>query len=283
MAFVKLPDDIRYLDLSKALGGRAAAPLEFAVFAGSAAPSPDGRSVELTSPWGAELFDAEDMPVAFREGDVGAVMAMIPPEDESGPIIAAANLDRDERADLLRREPDIRRLVAASIGRRSRFARIFGPIAALFWTLVVAACAYLAASVGYAGLSVGFEDGVALGDRALKELENPTPAALAAAALAAAIGVTASALRGYFRSRAERRRMAEALELVWDNAADAMVFVQAHLDMFRSRPAAIAPPNRVADAHAAGAGDAAAPDGLVDAREVVERGGEVKIPAFLQS
>lgn len=288
MAFVKLPQDIRYLDVSKALGGRRKCRLEFAVYAGSALPGVAADDmIELASPWGAELFEADDLPIVFREGDVGAVMAIIPPTDESGPIISSANLDRDERADFLTREDAIWAFMHRALGGQSRFQRVVCGVFATAWAGIIGALAYLAANFWEAGVSIGFEDRDALAAAALAGLLEPNLLTVGAAALGVVTTLLAAILRGALRAQADRARRREALDLVWDTVAEAMAFVQAHADMFRSRPAAGARSTLTALSEEDVAHIEPTPsriDGQTrDGRRVAERVGDVRPPSYLAS
>ncbi|MEM9725648.1 MAG: hypothetical protein AAF909_09315 [Pseudomonadota bacterium] len=136
MAFVRLPDDVRGFATRHATGRIVS--FEFSVFAGEAisvsrsdeertnrrrgAPRPDGRrTLRLSSPETDKQFAFATLPedLVF-EGDMAAVIAVMPSDGRNGPIVGVANLDVDERVDFRGRESEILRMIT---GERRDYRR----------------------------------------------------------------------------------------------------------------------------------------------------------------
>lgn len=281
MAFVKLPTHLRHVDEA----GRA----EFILFVGAADAEPS-NGVLLSSAWETHRLAPGDVPIDFRPGELAAVLAVAPASGETGPIIAAANLDTDERADLLAREVEIAALIRRRGGPRTTAEAVLRTTGAgALSAAAVGVGVYAASAVALAFLrappAAAADPGVFAGPAAAgpdlrtilaAAFTQPDLEAAAPAALAATLAFAAGVFQSVRRQRNRRRRLRAALDLAWRRATDVFVFARRHADAFRAAPrlerneAPLRPrPRPRAD--------------RVDGRSVARRGGEVRWPDHLSS
>lgn len=234
MAFVKLPDDLRYVDKSR----RA----EFILFVG-AAEADDAGAIRLVSPWESHRLQPGDVPIDFHAGEVAAVLAIAPTKEETGPIVAAANLDTDERADLLAREGEMLKI----LGQREKPRSAAGAAAliagrALWRSAVIGGAVFVAASAAILAMrqDLGLQSAAPAGGvaellTAMAERLSTAPAleAAAPAIAAAALAFGAGAVHASVQLRRAGRRRRLALDDAWRRATDVFVFARRHADVFR--------------------------------------------------
>lgn len=267
MAFVKLPDSHRFLDDAR----RG----EFILFVGAAEEIGDG-GLRLVSPWETHQLAPGDVPIDFRPGEVAAVLAIAPTHGETGPIIAAANLDTDERADLLAREPEI----LAILGRRAGPGAGGGAVAHVLGRALISAAPVAIAvyGVAVAGLALMRRPGAAAEGDLLGLLQSalatPSLDAAAPAGLAAVIAFGAGVVRAALRLRGTRRRARGALDRAWRRATDVFVFARRHADVFRLAPRLDRAPQRAQPPRRSH---------RVDGRVVAQQRGDVRWPDHLTS
>lgn len=179
-------------------------------------------------------FEFHSLPITFHPGDVAAVAAVMPPKRKDGPIVAAANVDRNEKVDFVGREEQLLKYLSGySRDYRRRRAWIAAWSRAIGFGLLVGAAGLAAAAVFWPydapwRVGGGFVEALLAGD--------PTtlgPASLGAAVTAVAIlhGLIKATLRIGRRARFQKR----LLQAVWSGAADALGFVQDHANAFRLR------------------------------------------------
>lgn len=316
MAYVKLPGDIRRLNAAS-IGGARGAELEFTVFAGSARPDQADRSLELASARRVEIFDASDAPLSFRKGDLGAVVAVSVAGKETGPIIAAANIDRDARADLISREPELASMLGLDRARGGPVKRAARGLGGLIVSAIVIALAAAAAYV-LGVLALEWRAIAAAGapverfELLVAALSTPSLAVAAPVVLAAALAFVGRGVRSVARGVARRRDQRRALNAVWSRVADILLYVQGSGEAFRAAPArpqadpglkarlgGVRSRHRVAREQRATGGvfdgaavavakeTAASDRGLgsayIDGRAVARRPGAVPLPRFLAS
>lgn len=239
MAYVKLPEELRSWEVVLADG--RASRFEFSVFAGETVRtesrgSTEAASLHIRSQRGTRRFDFSKLPVKFEPGDVAGVLAVLPQDEDEGPILCVANLDTDSRVDFLNREPELLRLMTEE-PLDFRQAGISG--GELTGDLVRGAVFGLVAAVITAGvtsgLAVGADAQAGFGSfitgtlQALVSGGAPLYAGLAVGFLAVAGLVGRSALRLGRQARFQR----DLLRHVWTRAGEALGFVQDHIDAFR--------------------------------------------------
>lgn len=245
MAFVKLPPRLRSVELRRPEGGRVR--VDFSVFAGDIVRDQRARNRgaarwTVRSTRQTHSFDFAEMPIETGRGHVAAIVAALPADADTGPIIAAADLDADRRVDFIHREAEV---LSLSSGYAKDY-RGWRPgigllLSALALGLLAAALAYLAAGVAFgalplrptallAGDSAAWSALISAAEAGVLRPEGP-------AVVGAAAGIVAALHRiAFVWARAARRARFQAalLAALWRGAGEALGFVQDNADAFRS-------------------------------------------------
>lgn len=308
MAYVKLPEELRTVRVRKPDG--APATLIFSVFAGEvslattpagherhsedlrAAPDParkPGRRGErgydsahrlwIRSPRSEQGFEFQRLPIEFDPGQVAAVAAVMTPTRKDGPIVAAANIDKNEKVDFVGREQHLLRLLGGySRDYRGWAPMLWGWLGAATWGVVIGAASFAGLNAAWAGdggwsSASAFSNALVAGE---PMAAGPAAISMAIAVSAALYGGVRSSLRVASRARFQRR----LLKTVWGSATDALAFVQDHADAFRVSRASSQAVRAAAERAAEGMGGdrngrAAA------ARQFPRNRGMAPLPAFL--
>ncbi len=244
MAYVKLPEELRSWEVLLANGG--ASRFEFSIFAGEAIGvetrggemgDPPGASLHIRSQRGRRRFDFSKLPITFKPGEVAGVLAILPDDEDDGPILCVANLDTDQRVDFLSREPEVLRLMTDEpVDLRGAALGASDILGALARGVGLGLVAAVLAALVLTGLEVG---GGAVGADPASFVVAAGAMLLGAAApllVGAGVGfigfawlLTRRALRLTRRARFQR----ELLDHVWRRAGDALGFVQDHAEAFR--------------------------------------------------
>lgn len=243
MAYVKLPEELRSWEVL--LPGGGSSRFEFSIFAGEtigvenrgADGDPPGASLHIRSQRGRRRFDFSRLPIKFQQGDVAGVLAILPEEEDDGPILCVANLDADQRIDFLSREPEVLRLMTREPLDLRRAAIGWSAILGAFVRgLALGGVVTLVVSLALAGVAAGGGEAqsdagsilAAAGERLTK---GGAPLLAGAAAFVLGFGalLTRRALSLGRRARFQR----ELVDHVWRRAGDALGFVQDHSEAFR--------------------------------------------------
>ncbi len=280
MAFVKLPSSLRTVEVRRPEGG--AARVDFSVFAGEIEQQQRSRKSGAAR-WGVrscrqnQTFDFLELPISPERGDVVAVVAAMPSEAKTGPIIAVADVDSDQRVDFLHRETELLKLLSG-YDRDYRYARIgFGALAAgVLKGLVLGLIAYLGASFVFGTLNFSLEAPIGetiarLASAGADDVRDAAPGVVAAGSVAA-LALFHSLAHRWTVNRHRARFQRNLLKAVWSAAGETLGFVQDNANAFRpEREAAVARPER-------------RPEPQIPHR-VARRGRKdgVQLPAFLSS
>lgn len=231
MAYVRLPDELGGFATRKA-NGRIAS-FEFSVFAGetiacSAAPgkskprgrrAPLRRRLHLRSDKGDKRFEFKGLPSDLvREGDMAAVIAVLPASGDHGPIVGVANLDEDERIDFRWREKELLRILT---GERRDYRR---PSAMRMALAETALKALAAAGAAYVAMTFYLDpQALETPSRLAQALESAwIPEALSAAALAAVASGVVFGLSSSARIARKALGQKRALEHFWARVGHAL-------------------------------------------------------------
>lgn len=258
MAYVKLPEDLGGFATRK-INGRIAG-FEFSVFAGEtvsceAAPAkgrrrkrgePLRRRLHLRSDKADKRFEFRGLPSdLIREGDMAAVIAVLPTNGDYGPIVGVANLDEDERIDFRWRESELLRLLT---GERLDYRK---PRAARLACGATALKALAAASAAYLAMTLYLDpQALETPDRFARALETAlTPEALSASALAAIASAVVFGLRASLRLTRKALAQKRALNHFWARVGHALGYAADRRESCRptesvrtARPAQLAGP-----------------------------------------
>lgn len=244
MAYVKLPEELRSWEVLLPNGG--ASRFEFSIFAGEAIGvearggdqgDPAGASLHIRSQRGRRRFDFSRLPVSFKPGEVAGVLAVLPEDEDDGPILCVANLDSDQRVDFLSREPEVLRLMTdqavdvrrAAIGASEILGALVRAVGVGLAAAALTALALTGLDVG-AGAVAADPASIAVAAGAVL-LGGGAPLLAGAGVAFAAFGwmLTRRAIRLSRRARFQR----ELLDHLWRGAGEALGFVQDHVEAFR--------------------------------------------------